>query len=198
MQRKSTQKQRNLSVHKQLNDFAKTKRKEQRQCKVIQWHTTKLNQFTSETVSNLHTVNIKSQKHYWEWKSKSIDQKRCSRIISYQQHKSNHHKLRQKANLQRNEIIMIKDLKNQYQKNISNVNLSYKSLKEIRKINRLTFSIFIQLKMKHDYFKSYLHRLSENNLNKCYEICNARQTSKHLLLNCKHYRAEQRKLKKKV
>jgi len=35
-------------------------------------------------------------------------------------------------------------------------------------------------------------------LNKCYEICNARQTSKHLLLNCRHYRAEQRKLKEKV
>jgi len=88
--------------------------------------------------------------------------------------------------------------KNQYWKNILNVNLSHKSLKELRKIDKLTFSIFIQLKMKHDYFKSYLHRSSENNLNKCYEICNARQTLKHLLLNCKHYRAEQRKLKKKA
>ncbi len=87
---------------------------------------------------------------------------------------------------------------NQYQKIISNVNLSHKSLKELRKIDKLTFSIFIQLKMRHDYFKSYLHRLSENNSNKCYEICNARQTSKHLLLNCRHYRAEQRKLKKKA
>ncbi len=87
---------------------------------------------------------------------------------------------------------------NQYQKNISNVNLSHKSLKELRKIDRLTFSTFIQLKMRHDYFKSYLHRLSENNSNKCYEICNARQTSKHLLLNCRHYRAEQIKLKEKA
>ncbi len=87
---------------------------------------------------------------------------------------------------------------NQYRKHISNVNLSQKSLKELRKINRLTFSIFIQLKMRHDYFKSYLHRLSENNSNKCYEICNASQTSEHLLLNCKHYRSEQIKLKKKA
>jgi len=87
---------------------------------------------------------------------------------------------------------------NQYWKHILNVNLSHKLLKEMRKIDRLTFSIFIQLKMKHDYFKSYLHRLSENNSNKCYEICNARQTSKHLLLNCKHYRAKQIKLKKKA
>jgi len=87
---------------------------------------------------------------------------------------------------------------NQYWKHILNVNLSHKSLKDMRKINKLTFSILIQLKMRHDYFKSYLHRLSENNLNKCYEICNARQTLKHLLLNCRHYRAEQIKLKEKA
>jgi len=61
-------------------------------------------------------VNIKSQEHYWERKSRSIDQNCCSRSINYQQHESNHHKLRQKANLQRDEITMIKDLKKQYQK----------------------------------------------------------------------------------
>jgi len=87
---------------------------------------------------------------------------------------------------------------NQYQKHILKANLNHKSLKEMRKINRLTFSIFIQLKMKHDYFKSYLHRLSKNNSNKCYKICNARQTLKHLLLNCRHYKAEQIKFKKKA
>ncbi len=115
MQQKSTQKQRNLSVQKQSNDFAKTKCKEQHQCKVIWWHTTKFDQFTSESMSNLHTVNIKLQEHYWEWKSRLIDQKRCSRIISYQQHESNHYKLRQKANLQKDEITMIKCLKKQHQ-----------------------------------------------------------------------------------
>ena len=52
--------------------------------------------------------------------------------------------------------------------------------------------------MRHNYFKSYLHRLSENNSNKCYEICKARQTSKYLLLNCKHYRTEQLQLKAKA
>ncbi len=115
MQRKSTQKQRNLSVHEQSNDFAKTIHKEQRQCKVIQWHTTKLDQFTSESVSNSHTVNIELQEHYWKRKSRSIDQKHCLRIISYRQHESNHHKLRQKANLQRDEITIIKCLKKQHQ-----------------------------------------------------------------------------------
>ncbi len=87
---------------------------------------------------------------------------------------------------------------NQYQKHTARVNLSYKSLKKLRKINRLMFSTFIQLKMRHDCFKSYLHWLSENNLNKCYEICKMRQTSKHLLLNCKHYRAEHLQLKAKA
>jgi len=87
---------------------------------------------------------------------------------------------------------------NQYQKHTARVNLSYKSLKKLRKINRLMFSTFIQLKMRHDCFKSYLHWLSENNLNKCYEICKMRQTLKHLLLNCKHYRAEQLQLKAKA
>ncbi len=80
---------------------------------------------------------------------------------------------------------------NQYQKHTARVNLSYKLLKKFWKINRLMFSTFIQLKMKHNYFKNYLHWLSENNSNKCYEICKMRQTLKHLLLNCKHYRAEQ-------
>ncbi len=87
---------------------------------------------------------------------------------------------------------------NQYQKHTARVNLSYRSLKKLQKIDRLTFSTFIQLKMKHDYFKSYLHRLSENNSNKCYKICKTKQTLKHLLLNCKHYKTEQLQLKAKA
>jgi len=78
------------------------------------------------------------------------------------------------------------------------VNLSHKSLKKLQKINKLIFSTFIQLKMRHEYFKSYLHQLSQNNSNKCYEICTASQTSEHLLLKCKHYRSKQMKLKKKA
>ena len=69
----------------------------------------------SESILNLHTMNIKLQENYWEWKSKSIDQKHCLRIINYWQHESNHHKLRQKANLQKDEITIIKCLKKQHQ-----------------------------------------------------------------------------------
>jgi ribonuclease HI len=57
---------------------------------------------------------------------------------------------------------------NQYWKHVSEVNFSHKSLKELQKIDRLIFSTFIQLKMRHDYFKSYLHWLSQNNSNKRY------------------------------
>lgn len=86
----------------------------------------------------------------------------------------------------------------QYRKHISDVNLSDRPLKELRKIDRLTFPTFIQLKIGHGYFKSYLHRLSEDNSNKCCGICNVRQTPQYLLLNCRHYRAEQIKLKGKT
>ncbi len=113
------------------------------------------------------------------WKTQDNTQ---SNSYSTQQH---NHKIKNKK-------------ENQYQKHTVRVNLSYRSLKKLRKIDWLTFSTFIQLKMRHDYFKSYLHRLSENKLNKCYEICKARQTLKHLLLNCKHYRAEQLQLKAKA
>jgi len=122
-------------IHEQSNDFAKIKCKEQRQCKVIQWHTTKLDQFTSKSVLNLHTMNIELQKYYWERKSRSIDQRRCSRIISYQQHESNHHKLRQKANLQRDEITMVKCLKKQHQegKSVLKAHIKRESKSEITK-----------------------------------------------------------------
>jgi len=42
--------------------------------------------------------------------------KKKKRKKSYRQHENNHHKLRQKANLQRDEITMVKCLKHQYQK----------------------------------------------------------------------------------
>jgi len=80
-------------------------------------------------------VNIESQEHYWKRKSRSIDQKRCSRIIRYRQHESNHHKLRQKANLQRGEITMIECLKKQHQegKPVSKAHIGRESKSETNK-----------------------------------------------------------------
>ena len=98
-------------------------------------HTTKLDQFTSKSVLNSHTMNIESQEHYWEWKSRLTDQKRCSRIISYQQHESNYYKLCQKVNLQRDEITMIKCLKKQHQEeqSVSKAHIKRESKSEITK-----------------------------------------------------------------
>ncbi len=45
----------------------------------------------------------------------------------------------------------------------------------------------MQLKFEHEYFKSYLVRLSNYETNKCNENCNSIQTSKHLLLHCRHF-----------
>ncbi len=75
------------------------------------------------------------QEHYWERKSRSIDQKHCSRIISHQQHESNHHKLRQKANLQRDKITIIKCLKKQHQegKPVLKTHIERESKSEITK-----------------------------------------------------------------
>ncbi len=107
--------------------------------KVCSQHLVQINlvvdQFTSESVSNLHTMSIKLQKHYWKRKSRSINQKRCSRIISYQQHENNHHKLCQKANLQRDEITMIKCLKKQHQeeKSVSKAHIECEFKSEIIK-----------------------------------------------------------------
>jgi len=64
-----------------------------------------------------------------------MSQKCCSRSISYRQHESNHHKLRQKANLQRDEITMIKCLKKQHQeeKPVSKAHIKRESKTEITK-----------------------------------------------------------------
>ena len=42
-------------------------------------------------------------------------------------------------------------IKKENQKHTARVNLSYRSLKKLQKIDKLIFSTFIQLKMKHDY-----------------------------------------------
>ncbi len=96
---------------------------------------------------------------------------------------------------------MIKRMKQQYQKekSILKVHIESKSEAKIASENRYT-DIFHLYSAENNtrYFKSYLHQLFKNNSNECYKICTARQTLKYLLLNCKHYRTEQIKLKKKA
>jgi len=56
-------------------------------------------------------------------------------MISYRQHESNHHKLRQKANLQKDEITMVKCMKKQHQegKSVSKAHIERESKSEITK-----------------------------------------------------------------
>ena len=56
----------------------------------------------------------------------------------------------------------------------------------------------MQLKLEHDYFKSYLKRLSDYDSDKC--DCNniSIQSSAHLLLSCSKYTAQYSKIKDKL
>jgi ribonuclease HI len=55
-------------------------------------------------------------------------------------------------------------------------------------------STISQLKLEHEYFKSYLVRLSNYETKKCNENCNFIQNSKHLLLNYHHFINERSQL----
>ncbi len=57
-------------------------------------------------------------------------------------------------------------------------------------------SSFFQLKIGHGYLKSYLYRLNITGNNKC--ICGLKETTKHLILNCRLYRDERVALFKRV
>jgi hypothetical protein len=54
-----------------------------------------------------------------------------------------------------------------------------------KKFTKHVISTIIQLKFKHDYFKSYLIKLSKYDSKKCNENCNFTQSS--MLLHCHHF-----------
>ena len=54
----------------------------------------------------------------------------------------------------------------------------------IKNCKKKIWSAFMQLKLDHEYFKSYLIRLSEYTTNKCF-ICGTKENSEHLILHCK-------------
>ena len=61
-------------------------------------------------------------------------------------------------------------------------------------VKKKTWSAFIQLKLDHEYFKSYLVRLSEYTTNKCL-ICDTKKNSEHLILHCKATQSVREELK---
>lgn len=66
-----------------------------------------------------------------------------------------------------------------------------KKHKVLTKADKLTFATFMQLKLGHGYFKSYLARLPQHESRYCHGTCRGVQTPDHLLLRCKHFEAKQ-------
>jgi len=54
------------------------------------------------------------------------------------------------------------------------------------------------MKIDHDYFRSYLHRLSDYDNKKCHGTCNKDQTSEHLLTVCQYFKKKQSELKNQL
>ena len=70
-------------------------------------------------------------------------------------------------------------------------------IKLLNKHEKILTATIMQLKFEHDYFKSYLSRLT-NSSNKCHERCYQTQNPKYLLTNCSHFRNQQSMLIKKM
>ena len=56
----------------------------------------------------------------------------------------------------------------------------------------------MQMKFEHEFFKSYLIRLLKYDFKNDNDDCNEIQTSKHLLIDCRHFRDVQSQLIKKM
>ena len=87
---------------------------------------------------------------------------------------------------------------NQWQQQIKSNKLDLKSetswIKMLSlKTHKLTFSTIMQLKLNHEYFKSYLYRLKHTNSFLC--RCKRKQTAEHLIVQCSNYRYEQKEMK---
>ena len=75
---------------------------------------------------------------------------------------------------------------------------SFHIKEDLKSVNRLSFVIFTQMKLSHDYFKAYLHRLSDYDTKKCHNTCNKDQTPEHLLTACQYHKKKQSELKNQL
>ena len=66
----------------------------------------------------------------------------------------------------------------------------------VKIVKKQIFSSFFQLKIGHEYFKSYLNKAPDSYLDVCF-IYNIKKNLEHLLLYCKRYSSIRNKLKKK-
>ena len=63
-----------------------------------------------------------------------------------------------------------------------------------KRIKKQIWSTYMQLKLEHGYFKSYLSRLPNYDSEIC-QFCNTRENPEHLLLNCRRYSQIRSKIK---
>ena len=77
------------------------------------------------------------------------------------------------------------------------MNPGIRASKDLELADRLTFSTYTQLKLGHDYFKSYLCRLPAYENDLCM-FCEKKQSPEHLLLSCKQLSAERRDLREAI
>jgi hypothetical protein len=71
-----------------------------------------------------------------------------------------------------------------------NTKPAWKTFNSKIKTSRIVWSSYMQLKLGHGYFKSYLKRLPDYNSDKCDCNSNSIQSPAHLLLNCSKYQSE--------
>ena len=81
---------------------------------------------------------------------------------------------------------------------VHNSNSQQTFFKKFSNCEKLLLSIFLQMKIEHDYFKSYLCRLLTYESNRCNEECNEIQTFEHLLLHCRHYKKKRNEMKNNI
>jgi len=70
--------------------------------------------------------------------------------------------------------------------------IARKAIKSIT--DRRTWTAYIQLKFGHGYFRSYLHRITRSDTDRCIGRCQGIQSPMHLYLSCYHYKEEQKEL----
>ena len=75
---------------------------------------------------------------------------------------------------------------------------AWKSLNLQLKTSRIVWSSYIQLKLDHDHFRSYLKRLSDYDSDKCNYNDIYIQFSAHLLTSCSKYQIQHSKIKKNL
>ena len=60
--------------------------------------------------------------------------------------------------------------------------------------SKRTQATYYQLKLGKGFFKQFSKAIGKDDKGECFGNCNSLQTPKHLLLRCKHYKKERKKI----